>query len=506
MMWGTLARSVRYKLILVVLVTNLVALLVAGVTLAVYELRNYRNILINDLTAQSEILGRASAPALQFLDPASADAYLRLLEARPQITAAAIYSANGKLFAGYLRKGSAATEFPVLPGITGPRLEGNTVELFTRIVENGEILGTVFVRANYDFEARLAGYLQILGGVMVLSMLVALLVVTRLQARLTKPILAVTDIAQQVMTKRDYSLRARKTTEDEIGYLVDAFNGMLAEIGVRNEANEATNRKLEHEVADRMRAEEDLRELNLELEQRVSERTAQLENVNKELEAFSYSVSHDLRAPLRAITGFANLLIHDHAAQLDDEANRKLGVIVSEAQRMGNLIDDLLAFSRLGRKDMQMVELDMTDMVRSTYETLKQQHDGPAVEMHIAELPRCEGDRVLIGQVWVNLLANAIKFSANRSRPFVEVNAISDEKEHVYFVRDNGAGFDPRYQSKLFEVFQRLHAASEFPGTGVGLALVKRIVTRHGGRVWAEGRPDVGATFYFTLPRNSIDG
>lgn len=379
------------------------------------------------------------------------------------------------------------------------------MELFTRIVENDEILGTVYLRAHYQFFDRLARYLGILGAVMVLSMLVAFLVAAWLQATLSRPILAVADTARQVMANRDYSLRVIKTTTDEIGFLVDTFNGMLAEIGLRTEINESANRKLGHEIAERMRAEAELRALNIELEQRVSARTAQLENVNKELEAFSYSVSHDLRAPVRAITGFANLLIEDHASQLDSEANRKVGVILSEAQRMGTLIDDLLAFSRLGRKEMQLVDVNMTELVQSTYEHLNQQPLDNHAELHLAKLPRCKCDRILIGQVWANLLANAIKFSSKREKPEIEVNAISDDKEHIYFVRDNGVGFDPRYQSKLFEVFQRLHDASEFPGTGVGLALVQRIVIRHGGRIWAESAPDAGATFYFTLPKEQIN-
>lgn len=173
---------------------------------------------------------------------------------------------------------------------------------------------------------------------------------------------------------------------------------------------------------------------------------------------------------------------------------------------MGMLIDDLLAFSRMGRKAMQMIEFDMTELARTTYEGLNGQHDGPKAEFQLGSLPPARGDRVLLGQVWANLLSNALKFTSKRAKPLIEVSAISDEKEHVYFVRDNGAGFDPRYQAKLFGVFQRLHDASEFNGTGVGLALVQRIVVRHGGRVWADGKPDNGATFYFTLPKEQTHG
>jgi light-regulated signal transduction histidine kinase (bacteriophytochrome) len=233
----------------------------------------------------------------------------------------------------------------------------------------------------------------------------------------------------------------------------------------------------------------------------VAERTAQLEAANKDLEGVSYSVSHDLRAPLRAVIGYSKILVEDHAGQVDEEALRKLNVIQSEAHRMGQLIDDLLAFSRLGRNAMHVMELDMTELARSTFDGMNGQPETAKVELQLGSLPRASGDRVLLGQVWANLLSNAVKFSSKRDKPRVEVSAVSDEKEHIYFVRDNGAGFDPRYQSKLFGVFQRLHSSGEFPGTGVGLALVQRIVARHGGRVWAEGKVGEGAAFYFTLPR-----
>ena len=504
-MWRAILHSVRYKVILVVLATNFAALSVAGVALVIYDLRSFKAMWTNDLATQGNILGRASAAALEFDDPRSANAYLALLEERPRVTAAAIYDAKGRLFASYRRPDSQAVTFPALPRVDGFSIERNEIAMFTRIVEDNQILGTVYLRSDYELVDRLARYLGILSGVMLLSLLVALLIVVWLQARVTGPILAITDAARRVVSKRDYSLRVERTTEDEIGYLVDAFNDMLAEIGRRTEANEASSRKLEHEVAERRRAEDELRQLNLELEQRVSDRTAQLESANKELEAFSYSVSHDLRAPLRAVTGFSTMLVEDHGADLNKEAHRKLDVIISEATRMGSLIDDLLAFSRLGRKVMQVTELNMTELARASYAHLQQQHEGAPVSFRLGTLPQGRGDSVLLGQVWTNLLSNALKFSSHREHPIIEVNAISDEKEHIYFVRDNGAGFDPRYQSKLFEVFQRLHDASEFPGTGVGLALVRRIVSRHGGRVWAESKPDAGATFYFTLPKEQPD-
>jgi signal transduction histidine kinase len=504
-MLNTVARSIRHKLTLVVLATTLAALVVTGIALVIYDLQDYRDAGLNDLVTQADILGRATAPALAFEDPRAANENLQLLRVKPKISSAAIYNAKGKLFASYTRR-DLDIPLPRLPESDGSRIEGADFVLFKRIVDNNEILGTVYLRAEHGLLGRFVDYLGIIGAVTALSLLIAWLISGWLQAVVTRPILDTAAVARKVVESRDFSLRATKTTEDEIGQLVDAFNGMLAEVGRRAAALEESNRSLAHEMAERRNADQALRDLNADLERRIESRTSQLEAANKELEGFSYSVSHDLRAPLRAIVGFSKMLQEDHAEKLDEEARRKLGVIQGEAQRMGLLIDDLLAFSRMGRKAMQKVEFDMTELARATYEGLNGHHDGTRAEFRLGSLPRAKGDRALLGQVWANLLSNALKFSSKREKPLIEVSAISDEKEHVYFVRDNGAGFDPRYQAKLFGVFQRLHDSSEFNGTGVGLALVQRIVVRHGGRVWADGKPDAGATFYFTLPKEQVHG
>jgi len=238
-----------------------------------------------------------------------------------------------------------------------------------------------------------------------------------------------------------------------------------------------------------------------ELEQRVRKRTAELETANGDLESFSYSVSHDLRAPVRAIAGFTGLLREDHRDSLDKEAQRKLGVIENEAIRLGSLIDELLEFSRLGRRALEPVELDMEKLAEQAFQRQLQEQHRANVELRLGSaLPPAIGDPTLIEQVWANLLSNAVKFSSKKERPVVEIAASSAGGEHVYSVRDNGAGFDPNYEAKLFAVFQRLHHDHEFPGTGVGLALVDRILKRHGGRIWADGKPGEGATFYFALP------
>jgi signal transduction histidine kinase len=223
--------------------------------------------------------------------------------------------------------------------------------------------------------------------------------------------------------------------------------------------------------------------------------------MNKELESFSYSVSHDLRAPLRAVHGYAKMLSEDYSKQLDGEANRLINNIMSNGKKMGQLIDDLLEFSRVGRKELNKTNVSMHQMVTNFWDELKNECDYRNIEFEIKELHSVKSDSVAIKQVWVNLILNAVKYTKFKAPAVIEIGSEVVNDEIVFYVKDNGAGFDMRYADKLFGVFQRLHSDDEFEGTGVGLAIVKRIVSRHGGRVWAESRLNEGATFYFSLPK-----
>lgn len=250
-----------------------------------------------------------------------------------------------------------------------------------------------------------------------------------------------------------------------------------------------------------------LRVENQRLEEGIKTRTRELEHANRELEAlnqelkaFSYSVSHDLRSPLRTVQGFCEMYIEDFGSTIPPEGRRLLDNVMSASKRMGQIIEDLLTLAQLGRQQLQRRPIRLNELVERLIADLRSRSPQRKVQVHVATLGEVDGDASLLEQVLVNLLSNAFKFTGKRELAVIEVGCQLGDESPVYFIRDNGAGFDPRYMNKLFGIFQRLHTAQEFDGTGVGLSIVQRIVQRHGGRIWAEGAPDKGATFYFTIP------
>lgn len=470
---------IRAKLNRVLLVTSSVALVLTFSMYFAYEFVTFRQTLVRQLSTMGKVVATNSTAALAFQNSEDATEVLSAVRADAHIVAAALYDSEGQLFACY--PGSTPPEgFPAYtPDVIGYFSGTAFVHGYEPVVQGEKRLGTLILmsdlKALYD---RLILYAIITVTVIGFSLIVAYLISQRLQSYISMPILQLAETAKAVSDRQDYSVRATKVSNDEIGLLTDAFNQMLARID--EQTREITT-------------------FNQRLEERVVERTRELQAANRELEAFSYSVSHDLRAPLRSIHGYMKIFAEDYMPTLDAEGKRLLNVVLTNASRMGQLIDDLLAFSQLGRKDLRKTKVSMLSIVKEVWQEQAELELDRKIDFVILNLPPAIADSVTMKQVWANLISNACKYSRNREVAYVEVGSFVERNTVVYYVKDNGAGFEMKYYDKLFGVFQRLHSEEEFPGTGVGLAIVDRIIKKHGGTVWAKSKLDEGTTFYFTV-------
>jgi PAS domain S-box-containing protein len=295
--------------------------------------------------------------------------------------------------------------------------------------------------------------------------------------------------------------------KNENGEIIGVFAAArdITKIKQTEKVLEIANNELSLQIEQKAKQAEELIIANKELEYQKEEkqkRADELVIANKELEMFSYSVSHDLRAPLRHINGYVDLLLNRFYDSLPEKARHYLDTIADSSRQMGTLIDDLLQFSRIGRQEMRLADFDMNIVINEVLVSIKQDNQERNIEWHIAKLPRVYADKAMLQLVWTNLLINAVKFTSTREKAIIEINVLDENDEHVFSVHDNGVGFDMQYSHKLFGVFQRLHSTTEFEGTGIGLANVQHIISRHSGRIWAEAEPDKGATFYFSLPKD----
>jgi len=491
---------IKQKLTAILVVISGLVLLLTAAAFAGYQYWSLRRATREALAVRGRIIAVNSTASLAFVNVADARELLSALRADAHIVAAALYDKNGHVFAAYPAN-AAGNAIPALPGPDGYRFEGGRLIGFQPVEEAGsQRLGTLYLASDLDAvynTFRLSGVIGL--AVMAVALLAAYLLSTVLQGTISQPILALAETAQAVSTRQDYSVRAPKLGADELGVLTDAFNQMLARIEDQNRALRAT--------------QDELQRYATELEQRVEARTHELQErhealrrnaaellaANTELDAFAYSVSHDLRAPLRSIDGFSQVLLEDYGAKLDEAGQDSLRRVRAATQRMGTLIDDLLKLARVTRTEIRAEAVDLSQMAREIAAELQRATPDRQVAFAIAPGLKAEGDARLLRVVLDNLLRNSWKYTAKQPEPRVEFGSVEANGGRAFMVRDNGAGFDMKYADKLFGVFQRLHSAAEFEGTGVGLATVRRIINRHGGRIWAEGAVGQGATFYFTL-------
>jgi len=479
-------QPIRIKLLGLILLSSGVALFLAMIAIVIFDSYDYTEQKINDLATQAEILGKTSTAALTFNDPKAATEYLAALKAQPTIIAAVLYGADGQLFASYSSEHDRSGIFPKVQA-SGHRVHGEDIELFHRIEQNNEVIGTVYLRAHLQKISRMLHYAWIVLLVILVSLTVGLWLSTRLQRIISTPILKIATVANAVIDQKDYALRAVKYSQDEIGSLTEAFNQMLSHIQERDANLLTSNQSLQEEVEARKQAQEALK-------QNIQE----LARSNAELEQFAYVSSHDLQEPLRMVASYTQLLEKRYFDKFDEKGLLFLHYIVDGAKRMQELIDDLLVLSRVGTRNKPMQIVPSEEAVKIALLNLKPLVQESQAKTTYEVLPMVVGDLIQLTQLFQNLLSNAIKFRGSHI-PHIQISATKLNEYWLFAVKDNGIGIAPEHFERIFIIFQRLYGRSEYPGSGIGLAICKKIVERHGGRIWVESKTGEGTTFYFTL-------
>ncbi len=480
---------VKQQLILMICAISFLGLLLAGLAFVFYDRYAYRDNLVHQATLLARVVASHSANAVAYGDVYDARKNLQSFGIDPSLVSACIKTESGQVMAMYLRgyyqpPDDAGTVIPGVECLASEnfisKFEDGYLDLIQPILwEDSQKIGQLHLRVSLEaLDQRFLAFSVVMLLIVLLVSMISIALSSKVQSFISAPLLMLAQIANTINRFKDYSLRARTDRHDELGQLVQAFNGMLDTIELQNRA---------------------LLHANEHLEEKVQLRTSELRATNSELEAFTYSVSHDLRSPLRSVDGFSAALLEDCGDQLDATGKTYIARIRAASQRMGTLIDSLLHLSRVSRQDMRYITVNLTEMADKIVEDLRASNPDRAVTFIRVDNLLARGDNDLLCVVLENLLGNAWKYTSKTEQPIVELGVHDRSGDTVYFVRDNGAGFDMKYVDKLFGAFQRLHSDHEFQGLGIGLATVARIVHRHEGEIWAEAQVDQGATFYFTL-------
>jgi PAS domain S-box-containing protein len=595
-------QPITRKLLTVILLTSGAVLTLTCGTFFAYELVTFRQSMVQSLSTLAQAIATNSTAALAFQNPEDARQVMSALAADPHVVAAALYDRQGAVFASYTKSSDSRAEFPMRPEGDGYRFGWTSLALYQPVVIERRRLGTLYLESDLgEMYQRFTLYGGMVIGVVMTAGLVAYLLAMRLQRHITQPVLALAETAKTVATRLDYSARAERFDEDELGQLTDAFNTMLAQIQERNEALRAQGDALRREVDERKSAEERFRRVveaaphatlmvdrhgrialinqkgeelfgyrreelidkpvdvlvpdrarashptlvkgffgspsarpmgvgrelfaqrsdgtlvpveiglsPLELSEGphtlasiidVTERKRiddDLRRSNADLEQFAYIASHDLQEPLRMVASYTDLLAQRYRGQLDERADKYMHYIVDGAKRMQRLVADLLTYSRVGSQGVKMKPVNVAGVVKNVLVSLGPLIRETGASIDVADMPRVMADEVQLMQLLQNLIGNAIKFRSDRP-PRVAIAAVEQDDRWLFSVQDNGIGIDVRFAERIFQMFQRLHEKERYEGSGIGLAIAKRIVERHRGRIWLESTLGEGTTFYFTL-------
>ena len=505
-------RTLQQKLLGVVMLTTLVALLVSVGIIIAYDLRSYHRNLVADMRTQSELIGHMTSAALAFDDQRLARENLGLLRLRPKVDAGAIYNAHGKLFASYAALGQPG-DFPAQAGPASVQRADGKLLMFTPIVDNGEVLGSVYLRVEYELNARMLDYLAIALGVTALALLVAFLILRRLNHVITQPILAIAGVAREVVETGDYSRRADKISDDEVAQLVDSFNRMLSEIEARTRALENSNSEIVREAEQRSEAQQEVMRLNQQLEQRVHERTMQLEvsnaelamameearNANQAKSAFLSSMSHELRTPLNAILGFAQILTSDKLPSTLPQKKEFAQHILKSGRHLLTLINEILDLAKIesGTVALSLEPVALDDILEECHSMLEPLAAQRGIRLLFPEACALNvvADRTRLKQILLNLLSNAIKYNRDGGAVVVDC-ALTAPGQLRLSVQDTGLGLRPEQLALLFQPFNRLgQEAGKEEGTGIGLVVTKRLVELMGGAINVSSTQGVGSMF-----------
>ncbi len=508
--------SLKQKLMAIIMLTSTAALLLACAAFVIREVGEFRKDMVDDLTDKAEMIGSQSTAALLFKEPKSATEILDKLKTQKHIVAACIYSHDGKVLAKYLRP-DVKEDFPPPTALYNTQsFKDDYVELFHEVINppDRRDLGTVYLKSDLlELNARLEQYAKIVAVVLLISLGVSWLLSFRLQRVVSQPILDLAKTTRVVSAEKNYSLRAVKQGNDELGELIDGLNEMLAQIQARDAELEQGRQYLEHRVQERTK------ELQLEIaerkqtEERLKATALRLERSNRELQDFAYVASHDLQEPLRKVQAFGDRLKAACSKALGAEGSDYLDRMQAAAKRMQTLIDDLLAFSRVTTKANPFEPVDLNRIAQEVLSDLEVRIQQSGGQVELGELPAIDADPLQMRQLFQNLLGNALKFHQEGRLPVVKVrgqavnqpareSAANGQVEEFcqITVEDNGIGFNEKYLDRIFILFQRLHGRSAYEGTGIGLAICRKIADRHGGSITAKSTPGEGSTFVVTLP------